>query len=139
MARSIGALRRSQIVSSFGPGATIDLPEHSVIIGGLDWWPVHRLERVLEPRLEEVAARALGIPRVELRAPPVDDPTPGSAPVGVQVEVFPLWFVAEHVVTAGGRRSRPLVHKQSILGGKFEVDRGHQGACNTGPLRSSMS
>jgi hypothetical protein len=123
MARGIGSLRRSQMVTSFGPGATIDLPEHSVIIGGLDWWPANRLERVIEPRLEEVAARALNLPRLELRAPPVDDGTPGSVPVGVQVEVFPLWFVAEYVVPRGTGRSRPLVHRNRLTDGKFEVSR----------------
>ncbi len=123
MARGIGALRRSQLVSSFGPGATIDLPDDSVIIGGLDWWPFSKLQRITEPRLEEVAARALGLPRVELRAPPIDDETPGAAPVGVPVEVFPLWFVAEHVVKVGTGRSRPLVHLRGLVGGKFEVNR----------------
>lgn len=122
MARGIGALRRSQMVSSFGPGATIDLPEHSVIIGGLDWWPAHKLVRITEPRLEEATAKALGLPRVELRAPPVDDETPGTAPVGVQVEIFPLWFVAEHVVRIGTGRSRPLVHRNTLVGGKYEVN-----------------
>ena len=123
MSRGIGALRRSQMVSSFGPGATIDLPDDSVIIGGLDWWPEGKLQRIVEPRLEEVAARALGLPRVELKAPPVDDDTPGSYPLGVQVALFPLWFVAEHVVPRGSGRSRPLVHRNSLTGAKYEVNR----------------
>lgn len=121
MARGIGALRRSQIVMSFGPGATIDLPDDSVIVGGLDWWPANSLQRIIEPRLEEAAARALGLARVELRAPPVDDELPGRAPVGVQVEIFPLWFVAEYVVTISGGRGRPLVHKNSLQNGDFET------------------
>jgi hypothetical protein len=124
MARGIGSLRRSQLVTSFGPGATIDLPDHSVIIGGLDWWPAHRCERVMEPRLEEVLARALSLPRVELRSPPPDDDTPGSSPVGVGVEVFPLWFVAEYVVKRGSGRSRPLAHRNHLADGKYEVTRG---------------
>lgn len=121
MARGIGALRRSQLVTSFGPGATIDLPDHSVIIGGLDWWPAHKCERIIEPRLEEVLARALNLQRLELRSPPPDDDTPGSAPVGVGVEVFPLWFVAEHVVKRGAGRSRPLAHRRQLADGMLEV------------------
>jgi len=124
MSRGIGSLRRSQLVTSFGPGATIDLPDHSVIIGGLDWWPAYKCERVVEPRLEEAAARALNLTRVELRSPPADDDTPGSAPVGVGVEVFPLWFVAEHVEKRGSGRSRPLVHRNALSNGVFEVARG---------------
>ncbi|MBK7906927.1 MAG: DUF1998 domain-containing protein [Gemmatimonadetes bacterium] len=124
MTRGIGALRRSQMVTSFGPGATIDLPDHSVIIGGLDWWPAHRCERIVEPRLEEVLARALSIPRVDLRSPPADDDKPGSSPVGVGVEIFPLWFVAEHVVKRGAGRSRPLAHRNHLTDGKYEVARG---------------
>ena len=123
MAGGIGTLRRSQLVASFGPGAAIDLPDDSVIIGGLDWWPQSKLQRITEPRLEEVVARALGIPRVELRAPPSDDAAPGAAPVGVPVEIFPLWFVAEHAVPKGTGRSRPLVHRNSLVNGKYEVNR----------------
>lgn len=122
MPRGIGALRRSQIITSFGPGATIDLPEYSVIIGGLDWWPANKLAQIVEPRLEEVAARALGLPRVELRSPPVDDEAQYGTPLGVQVEQFPLWFVAEHVVPYKGGRSRPLVHRNGLTNGKFQVD-----------------
>lgn len=133
MARGIGSLRRSQLVTSFGPGATIDLPDHSVIIGGLDWWPAHKCERIVEPRVEEAAARALGLPRVELRAPPADDEMPGSNPVGVQVELFPLWFVAEHVEKRGTGRSRPLINRSLITNGKFEVARGKK--VNVTPVR----
>ena len=33
-----GQIRQSQIVTTFGPGAMVDLPDHAVIIGGLDHW-----------------------------------------------------------------------------------------------------
>ncbi len=124
MARGIGALRRSQMITSFGPGATIDLPEYSVIIGGLDWWPAKALQDIVEPRLQEVATRALGLSQpVGLKSPPVDDDVTFKTPVGVQVAEFPLWFVAEHVVPYKGGRSRPLVHRNGLSNGKFQVDR----------------
>lgn len=124
MARGVGALRRSQIITSFGPGATIDLPECSVIIGGLDWWPTKALPDVVEPRLQEVVTRALGLAQqVSLKSPPVDDEKAYGTPLGVQVAEFPLWFVAEHVVPYKGGRSRPLVHRNGLSGGKFEIDR----------------
>jgi hypothetical protein len=30
-----GEIRQSQILSTFGPGAMVDLPDYSVLIGGL--------------------------------------------------------------------------------------------------------
>ena len=33
-----GQLRRSQVVTTFGPGAMVDLPDHSILISGLDQW-----------------------------------------------------------------------------------------------------
>ena len=35
---SKNAQRLSQLVSTFGPGAMIDLPTRSVVVGGLDQW-----------------------------------------------------------------------------------------------------
>ena len=34
-----GQVRRSQVITTYGPGALIDLPRHSAIVGGLDTWP----------------------------------------------------------------------------------------------------
>ena len=34
-----GQLRQSQVITTYGPGALIDLPRHSAIVGGLDTWP----------------------------------------------------------------------------------------------------
>ena len=36
--RPHGQLRQSQLLTSFGPGAMVDLPDHSILIGGLDTW-----------------------------------------------------------------------------------------------------
>ncbi len=33
-----GQIRLSQVVSTFGPGSMVDLPKHSVLIAGLDFW-----------------------------------------------------------------------------------------------------
>jgi hypothetical protein len=37
-ARPHGQIRQSQIVTTFGPGAMVDLPDHAAIIGGLEHW-----------------------------------------------------------------------------------------------------
>jgi hypothetical protein len=36
--RPPGQVRQSQVVTTFGPGSMFDLPDHSVIVGGLDYW-----------------------------------------------------------------------------------------------------
>jgi len=46
-----GELRLSQVITTFGPGAMLDLPESSVIIGGLEHWQP-RGRRISEERLE---------------------------------------------------------------------------------------
>ena len=33
-----GNIRRSQLITTFGPGSMMDLPDHSVLIAGLDHW-----------------------------------------------------------------------------------------------------
>lgn len=49
-----GKLRPSQVITTFGPGAVVDLPDDSVMIAGIDDWPPgpviseHRLERALD-------------------------------------------------------------------------------------------
>lgn len=124
MARGDGKLRRSQVITSFGPGATIDLPDESVIMGGLDWWPESKLETVTEPRLQEAVTRALGLTKpVDLRLPPRDEDMPGTPPVGIPVLAFPDWFVVDYVVKIGTARSRPLVSRRALEKGfKFKID-----------------
>ena len=39
-----GELRQSQVVMTFGPGSMVDLPKHSVLIAGLDYWSGGRTE-----------------------------------------------------------------------------------------------
>ena len=47
-----GQIRRAQVVTTYGPGALIDLPRDSAIVAGLDSWPKPGdLEEILEPRL----------------------------------------------------------------------------------------
>jgi len=50
-----GKLRPSQVITTFGPGAVVDLPDESIMVAGIDTWP--RGQRIQEPRLE----KALGV------------------------------------------------------------------------------
>ena len=47
------AQRLSQLISTFGPGAMIDLPTRSVVVAGLEFWdmPPTSFTTISEPRL----------------------------------------------------------------------------------------
>lgn len=57
MPLAIGDVRPSQVITTYGPGAIVDLQTVSVIVVGTDRWPRRELTRIQEPRLE----RALGV------------------------------------------------------------------------------
>src|SRR5213594_522003 len=50
--RPHGQIRQSQLITTFGPGAMLDLPNYSVLVAGLDYWLAGG-EDVYEPRLTE--------------------------------------------------------------------------------------
>ena len=62
-----GQVRQSQVVTTFGPGSMFDLPNHSVIVGGLEYWtkgrrgpraPAGRQAQGLAPDSEPRAPRS---------------------------------------------------------------------------------
>jgi hypothetical protein len=57
--RAIGDVRPSQLITTFGPGAIVDLETLSVIVAGIDRWPIDEELAIHEPRLE----RALRVKR----------------------------------------------------------------------------
>jgi len=99
-----GKIRLSQIVTTFGPGAMVDLLDHAVLVGGLDFWrydPTRPGPALDEPRLREVVAPRVRAQGIELSkdapfrtAPPGDDASP-SWRSGIQVAEFPSWFVCQ--------------------------------------------
>src|SRR5450830_1410989 len=89
-----GQVRRSQVITTYGPGALIDLPKHSAIVGGLDTWPkTSDLDEVVEPRLVQKLQTMTGVTAPKLFAPPPDSDDPRLAPRGIGVWRFPEWFV----------------------------------------------
>lgn len=98
---SVGEVRPSQIMFTYGIGSIVDLPKLSVIVMGLEDWPKqqHYYRRVVEDRL--LAAVRAKHPNVQnLFAPPfapanniVADPFDSTARVGVPVASFPRWMV----------------------------------------------
>lgn len=92
----VGELRPSQLLYSFGVGASIDLPHLSAIVLGLDDWEVGSTEEIDEPRLLAAVRAYLGRQVTALRLPPVaertDSPLDEWARTGVPVAVFPRWL-----------------------------------------------
>jgi hypothetical protein len=123
-ARPHGQVRQSQVVTSYGPGAMIDLPNHAVIVGGLEGWgdpsrdgfqPIH------EERLIATLQRELNLPSLKLYAPPVENDPDAATRKGMKVWLFPEWFVAQHEESWGdGMRARPLVHIRGLVKGQYQ-------------------
>jgi hypothetical protein len=118
MKRPHGSIRQSQIITTFGPGATLDLPEHGVIVGGLEYWSGDKVQ-IQEERLVAKLEALLQVGGLKLFAPPVetDDPTAGST--GITAFLFPEWFVAQYESPSREWRARPLVHRRALESGQF--------------------
>jgi hypothetical protein len=114
-----GTVRQSQMVTTFGPGAMVDLLTDAVLVGGLDFWSYDRAGGILpisEPRLRDAIAerfRSLGRElslEQPFRAPPEGNDREPSKFSGVQVLQFPQWFVCQNpnCRTLEGRRTLEL-------------------------------
>lgn len=79
----LGEIRRSQAISTFGPGAIVDLRDGSVMTAGIDFWETD--EVIHEPNLEN--ALTVG----EFRMPAA-----GEGAAGVPVVRFPQWYVCRN-------------------------------------------
>ena len=131
-----GQIRRSQLITTFGPGSMMDLPEHSVLVGGLDHWSGDK-EEIIEPRLLDKLLSALEVSELKMYAPPADHGDPTRPPNGVVAWQFPEWFVTQDaIVDSEGDsriRSRQLVNRLSLTRGKF-IDR-HKKRRSVVPVR----
>ncbi|MCE9636425.1 MAG: DUF1998 domain-containing protein [Planctomycetes bacterium] len=123
-ARKVGELRRSQVVTTFGPGAMVDLPDVSVLVGGLNvWHGVDLRVPIVEDRLQAKVADVLKLSSVRLFAPPVEQDRPDAPFADLGVWQFPTWFLAQvdRTVERNGRkyRTRPLVPGRRLEKGKW--------------------
>ena len=131
--RPQGEVRHSQLITTYGPGAMVDLPDCSVVIGGLNFWmygPDQPPEEIDEPRLIAKLRQSLNVGSLRLRKPPIHDVGPGgqSRPGGIRSPEFPNWFVAQLDQTKefDGKtyRTRPLVEGARLDKRKFvDADR----------------
>lgn len=96
--REVGTVRPTQLIYTYGVGSTVDLPQFSAMVMGLDDWPASQMEEIREERLLRVVRNVLGTQVRQLKAAPVRDDF--SAPLftrvagdGVPVAAFPRWLV----------------------------------------------
>ena len=154
------AQRLSQLISTFGPGAMLDLPTRSVVVGGLEQWDMKGdafttlAEPRLTSRLEQILkeqGRLDSAANLSLRTPPISANARNGIPNGVAAPVFPTWFVCEQVEadTSGAMktRRRRLVRWQDLDSKgrrRFQFDDGRKSdvtpirfvcACDNGHLQ----
>ena len=87
----VGDLRPSQILFTYGVGASVELPQMSTMVLGLDEWPRDHGLLVSEPRLLAAVRAKFGHQIAELRTPPREDEHSPTA-IGVPVAPFPEWL-----------------------------------------------
>jgi hypothetical protein len=103
-------VRSSQLLTTFGPGAMMDQPDGSVIVGGLDDWRYSTGPQPIidEPRLVAKLRAMLGRDTLTLKAPPPssDDPTAGKP--GIVVYKFPRCYLVQKPERRIGPNGQPL-------------------------------
>ena len=98
-----GKIRRSQLITSFGPGAMVDLVGDAVVIGGLDFWQGDGMEVLREARLcasINARRRQQGLRELRTDAPfrtaPAGDDKQAQRRNGIRAVEFPTWFVCQN-------------------------------------------
>lgn len=97
----VGEIRPSQALTTSGVGALVDLPNISVIVMGLDDWPVNHAVEIAEERLLLSVQSVLGHQVDRLLTPPRGPESGGnqnqwfdaSNQIGMPVAAFPRWMV----------------------------------------------
>jgi hypothetical protein len=99
----------------------VDLPQHSVLIGGLDLWGSPEdggFQAIREDRLLAKVRRVLGRDDLRMFAPPVDGAAQDAPSTGIVVWRFPGWFVVQKDEVWGENvRSRRLVSERELVRG----------------------
>ena len=131
-----GTARASQTVSTYGPGALMDLLTEAVLVGGLDFWRYRDDSDesfIKEPRLRDVIAERFKTERGVIlsedrafRRPPVAQEREHTRAQGIEVLQFPAWFVCQwcralvNNVDLQDQRQAPFKHR---------CERGGPGRC----------
>ena len=97
----VGELRPSQVLTTFGVGSIIDLPNLSVMVMGLDDWPADAPDRDRRGAAALSVQEDLGSQVERLLTPPMAPESTSTMPapfderafLGVPVAPFPRWLV----------------------------------------------
>ena len=100
----VGELRPSQVLHTFGVGSIVDLPNMSVMVMGLEDWPIAHSTEIGEERLLLSVRNVLGPQVSRLLTPPRTEEAEGwqsnwfddSHTIGVPVAPFPRWIVCSY-------------------------------------------
>lgn len=118
--RPEGQVRRSQVLTTFGPGTLVDFPKHAAIMGGLESWGDPDREgftRIHEPRLEAALRAREQNPDLRLFSPPSSPTSPDDPARGITAFELPRWFVEQPAEAWSSElrvRSRRLVHRRAV-------------------------
>ena len=115
-------LRGSQLLTTFGPGALMDLPQTSVIVGGLDGWTYTGKQNstVNDSRLVEKVRARLSDPLLTLKKPPISGNELDGEMTGVTVWEFPQWYLVQEPIKTPDGTKRRLVHETRLQKGSFK-------------------
>jgi len=123
------SIRASQLITTFGPGAMVDLPDDAVIIAGTDTWRYRAGEQpptIPEPRLQAKLEALLSMQGLSLRKPPPAVEVRGFTP-DIAAYRFPEWFIVQNPIPRGrGRHARRLVNLRDLDRGRFRDDDGRR-------------
>ena len=118
MSRAHGQLRQSQVITTYGPGALIDLPNHAAIVAGLETWPgTNDLDEIKDPRLSSLLQAITEVQSPRMYAPPPQPTEPWAPQLGIGAWTFPEWFIVQEPASDtddDNPRSRRLVHRKSL-------------------------
>lgn len=99
----VGEMRPSQLLFSFGVGATVDLPNISAMVMGLDDWDTANSAPIPEERLLAAVRAQIGGQVERLLSPPLPpkaegfaNPFDSRAGIGVPVAPFPRWMLCPY-------------------------------------------
>ena len=118
--KTVGEVRASQILTTYGPGALIDFPRDAAIMGGVNFWPQKQEYRreIKEPRLRDKLCSMLQRSDLRLIAPPAAETAPWEKGPRARAIRFPSWFLAETPAEENehkqGDRSRRLVRNRDL-------------------------
>jgi len=120
-------LRASQIITTYGPGAMVDLPDDAVLIAGLDTWRYQAgkpIPTISESRLIGKLEALLGMNGLALRRPPPAIEDKGCTP-DIGAYFFPEWVISQRqILTPKKHRARRLVNRKDLERGRFLEDDG---------------